>query len=109
MNEIISKERRRYKTPLESSIEILRAAIKNDLSEKQRAYLTLYYRDGMTQSEIGELYGIRKSAVSRTINRAIRNLKRVMRYADKRFLALSFQGGGNGAYNTKKRAEKAAL
>lgn len=91
-------------------IELLRTAIREDLSEKQMTYLTRYYIDGMTQGEIGELYGVDKSSVSRTLSRAKNNLKKVMKYADKRILALYFQGGPNGrTNNTKKRAAEVTL
>lgn len=93
----------------ERVINLLRLALQAELSDKQLSYLVLYYRDRLTLSEIGEMYGVGKSTVSRTISRAKKNLEGVLRYADKRLLVLSFQRKGTyGRYNTKKRKAQAA-
>lgn len=61
-------------------------AIKNELTEKQLLYITKYFIEGMCMPEIGELYGVNKGTVSRTIKRGIRNLRRVMIYSSPRLL-----------------------
>jgi len=57
-----------------------------DVTEKQRLYLLLYYGQGMKMSDIGERYGVDKSTVSRTIKRGEARLRRCLRYGAKRFL-----------------------
>ena len=47
----------------------LRSLLENNLTKKQKCYIILYYRDGLTVKEIAEKFGIDKSTVSRTINR----------------------------------------
>ena len=51
-------------------------ALHEDITEKQRQYLLLYYGEGMD-----------KSTVSRTIKRGEERLRRCLRYGAKRFLA----------------------
>ena len=90
-------------------IHLLRCAIQSELTEKQLSYLTRYFADGMTVSEIGEMYGVNQSTVSRTINRAKNTIKRVMKYADKRLLALLPQCGQQRRKNNiKRRTPKAS-
>lgn len=61
-------------------------ALHEDVTEKQRQYLLLYYSDGLKMSEIGERMGVDKSTVSRTIKRGEQRLRRCLRYGAKRFL-----------------------
>ncbi len=61
-------------------------ALHEDITEKQRRYLLLYYAEGMKMSEIGEQMGVDKSTVSRTIKRGEDRLRRCLRYGAKRFL-----------------------
>lgn len=44
--------------------------IENDLSEKQKAYLCLYFFDGLSMTDIAKKYGVNKSTVSRLIKKA---------------------------------------
>lgn len=61
-------------------------ALHEDITEKQRQYLLLYYGEGLKMSEIGEKMGVDKSTVSRTIKRGEERLRRCLRYGAKRFL-----------------------
>ena len=61
-------------------------ALHEDITEKQRRYLLLYYAEGMKMSEIGEQMGVDKSTVSRTIKRGEDRLRRCLRSGAKRFL-----------------------
>ncbi|MDD5937531.1 MAG: sigma-70 family RNA polymerase sigma factor [Clostridiales bacterium] len=61
-------------------------ALHEDITEKQRRYLLLYYGDGMKMEEIGKRCGVDKSTVSRTIKRGELRLRRCLRYGAKRFL-----------------------
>lgn len=46
----------------------------DDLTKKQKCYIILYYRDGLTVNQIAEKFSVSKSAVSRTINRGRKKL-----------------------------------
>lgn len=54
-------------------------AIREELAEKQRAYMMAYYV-GMTMQQVAKKYGVNVSTVSRTIARARDHLRRVLRY-----------------------------
>lgn len=64
-------------------------AINEDITEKQRNYLLLYYGEGLNMNEIGAKMGVDKSTVSRTIKRGEERLRRCLRYGAKRFLVES--------------------
>ena len=55
-------------------------ALREDVTEKQRTALLLYYAEGYNMREIGEQMGVDKSTVSRTIKRGERRLQRCLRY-----------------------------
>lgn len=61
-------------------------ALHEDVTEKQRQYLLLYYSEGLNMNEIGAQMGVDKSTVSRTIKRGEARLRRCLRYGAKRFL-----------------------
>lgn len=61
-------------------------ALHEDVTEKQRKYLLLYYGEGKNMVEIGRELGVDKSTVSRTIKRGEARLRRCLRYGAKRFL-----------------------
>lgn len=48
---------------------MLREIVNSDLTKKQKCYIMMYYRDGLTVEQIAECCGVVKSTVSRTINR----------------------------------------
>lgn len=56
-------------------------AIKNELTEKQNIYFTMYAVEGLSLSQIASKTGHNKSTVSRTITRAKRKLCRCLKYA----------------------------
>ena len=47
----------------------LRMLMQDCLTKKQKCYILLYYRDGLTVMQIAQKFGVDKSTVSRTINR----------------------------------------
>lgn len=55
-------------------------ALREDVTPRQRECMLLYYGRGLNMREIGELMGIDKSTVSRTIKRGERRLRRCLRY-----------------------------
>ncbi len=61
-------------------------ALHEDVTDKQRQYLLLYYAEGLNMGEIGARLGVDKSTVSRTIKRGEERLRRCLRYGAKRFL-----------------------
>ncbi len=58
----------------------LMIAMRQEITDKQRRYLSLYYGDGLNMREISEMEGVDKSTVSRTIRRGERNLRRCLRF-----------------------------
>ena len=58
----------------------LARALKEEVTEKQRRCLLMYYGEGLNMREIGERLGVDKSTVSRTIKRGENRLRRCLRY-----------------------------
>lgn len=91
----ISYERDRYLADLKSYTRLmaednstqlgrlkrnLAHALKEDVTEKQREYMLLYYSEGMNLRQISELTGASVSTVSRTMKRGRERLARCLRY-----------------------------
>lgn len=55
-------------------------ALREDVTERQRQFLFLYYEQGLNMRQIGEELGVDKSTVSRTIKRGEDRLRRCLRY-----------------------------
>lgn len=64
-------------TPL---IRALRFVWRSELSDIQRDYFLLYYRDGMNMRQIAARRGVTESTVSRTLTRARRNLRHYLQF-----------------------------
>ncbi|MCI8304756.1 MAG: sigma-70 family RNA polymerase sigma factor [Lawsonibacter sp.] len=60
--------------------------LREDITAKQRQVLLLYYAEGKNMREIGEVMGLDKSTVSRTIKRGERRLQRCLRYGAEAYL-----------------------
>nr|WP_325251085.1 sigma-70 family RNA polymerase sigma factor [uncultured Oscillibacter sp.] len=58
----------------------LRWAREEELTERQREMVGLYYDQGMTMPQIAERLGVSRSTVSRTLRRARDRLYRFLRY-----------------------------
>ena len=56
-------------------------ALKSDVTPRQREMLMLYYGKGLNMRQIGELLGVDKSTVSRTVKRGETRLKRCLWYS----------------------------
>lgn len=66
---------------------VLKELLEEGLTAKQKSYILLYYRDGLTMEEIAERFGVNRSTVSRTIFRGRERLvKTVKRQTLKRLL-----------------------
>ena len=61
-------------------------ALREDVTERQRQALLMYYAQGYNMREIGEQLGVDKSTVSRTIKRGERRLQRCLRYGAEAYL-----------------------
>ena len=68
-----------YSRQMSADNSLIRA-LREDVTEKQRTALLLYYAEGYNMREIGEQMGVDKSTVSRTIKRGERRLQRCLRY-----------------------------
>ena len=60
--------------------KILSAALKKELTDRERELFSAYYISGLTMPEIAAQKGVNKSTVSRAIARAKRKLRRVASY-----------------------------
>ena len=55
-------------------------ALRQDVTERQREYMMLYYGRGMSMEAIAKELGVNKSTVSRTLKRGRQRLYRCLRY-----------------------------
>lgn len=61
-------------------IKVMRSVIENELSERQRQMITLYYFRKMNIPEIARELEVNRSTVSRTISRGRRNIMEKLKY-----------------------------
>lgn len=61
-------------------------ALQEDVTERQRQTLLMYYAQGYNMREIGERLGVDRSTISRTIKRGERRLQRCLRYGAEAYL-----------------------
>ena len=61
-------------------------ALREEVTDRQRQALLLYYVEGKNMREIGECLGLDKSTICRTIQRGERRLQRCLRYGASRYL-----------------------
>ena len=55
-------------------------ALRQDITQRQREYMMLYYGKGMSMEAIAQQLGVNKSTVSRTLKRGRQRLYRCLRY-----------------------------
>ena len=55
-------------------------ALRQDITERQREYMILYYGRNMSMEAIAKELGVNKSTVSRTLKRGRQRLYRCLRY-----------------------------
>ena len=55
-------------------------ALRQDITQRQREYMMLYYGKGMSMEAIAKQCGVNKSTVSRTLKRGRQRLYRCLRY-----------------------------
>lgn len=61
-------------------IKIMRSVVENELSERQRQVINLYYFQKVNIPEIAKMLGVNRSTVSRTISRGRRNIMEKLKY-----------------------------
>ena len=83
----------------------LAQALREEVTERQKQVLFLYYNQGLTMREIGAALGVDRSTVSRTIKRGEARLHRCLRYGGAALLrgALGEEGRKNFRHAVDKR------
>lgn len=61
-------------------LKVMRSVVENELSERQRQMITLYYFQKVNIPEIARMLGVNRSTVSRTISRGRRNIMEKLKY-----------------------------
>ena len=79
---------------LDRLTENLARALRQDVTDRQRQYLQLYYDQGLTMPQIARQLGVNKSTVSRTIRRGEARLRRCLRYGADSLLEKAGPEGG---------------
>lgn len=59
-------------------LRLLRSVLNDSLTKTQKCYIMLYYKENMKIADIASLFGVAPSTVSRTVNRARKNLYRAI-------------------------------
>ena len=72
--------------------ESLAEAIKEELTERQRTMVKMYYINQMRMTDIAEELGVSISTVSRTIQRGRNRLRRCLRYGSQALLKTAIDG-----------------
>ena len=62
------------------AVRALREIVKEELSERQKQFIVLYYYENKTMAEIADICGVNVSTVSRTLRRARKNITDRMKY-----------------------------
>ena len=61
-------------------LKILREVIKNELTNKQKTCLNMYYKDKLNTIKISKILGVYPSTVWRHIRRSERKIKKIIQY-----------------------------
>lgn len=69
-------------------------ALRDEVTDRQRQMLFLYYNEGRTMKEIADLLGVDRTTVSRTLKRGEQRILRCLRYGGAALLRSSFGEGG---------------
>lgn len=68
-------------------IKNLRRALRDDITDRQRQMIQMYYVDKMKMCEIARLLGVNTSTVSRTISRGEARLQKCLKYGARELLS----------------------
>lgn len=66
---------------IEQMKQKVRDAIESELTPRQKQVLLIALSKGFSQTQIAQDLGVDKSTISRTMSRAIKRLRRVLKYA----------------------------
>lgn len=66
---------------LKAAKAVLRTALRQELTDRQRECVKLYFYDGLTEDEVGRTLGISKSTVCRHLQKAKQRLEKAVSYA----------------------------
>lgn len=64
---------------------MLPVALRDCITDTQRKYLIHYFGDEMSMVQIAQMYGVNKSTISRTINRALDKLYKYLRFTSPKY------------------------
>ena len=62
------------------AVRALREIVKEELSERQKQFIVLYYYENKKMTDIADICGVNVSTVSRTLRRARKNITDHMKY-----------------------------
>jgi RNA polymerase sigma-70 factor (ECF subfamily) len=79
-SEIYDDEEQCNKLKITNAKKIIHQVINSELTPRQREILILYFIKNYNTVEISKLLSVNKSTVSRTLNRAINNIKKYTMY-----------------------------
>lgn len=74
--------RRANSVPAEQAYDILMKILDKQLTERQKCYIIMYYKEGLPMRRIAEICEVNPSTVSRTIKRANQKLELIRKAAD---------------------------
>ena len=66
--------------PREVQLQRMLRVMEQELTEKQKAYLSAYYFEELSPTQIARRYGIHRSTVTHTLRRAEDRLRRYLTY-----------------------------
>ena len=84
----------------------LNALREEELTDKQREYIEMFFVYGMSMKDIGQELGVAKATVSRTINCGLDRLYHVLRYANPRYLTFPKSRTAASLKKGRKQREK---
>ena len=84
--EYLNAEGEDNKEMINTLLKNLRKAIREELTDKQRKAIEMYYMQQIKMEDIAKILGVNVSTVSRNIMRGKRRLKKCLRYGARELL-----------------------
>lgn len=88
------------------TLNALRVAMEEELTDKQREYIEMFFVYGMSMKDIGQELGVSTATVSRTISCGLDRLYHVLRYANPRYLTVPKSRKASSLKKGRKQREK---
>ena len=79
---IVQKKGASNKAKIETLKKMITLIIKQELTEKQKKVLKLYFVNNFKYSEIAKMLNVNKSTISRTKTRAFKTIEKILKYYD---------------------------